>query len=595
MLSIRERYGIGIELDAQSKSVTDSLKGVIGRSLESLSNELYNKDMHFVLELIQNADDNSYSKKAQNGDTLEPTLVFLIENDCVTLFNNENGFNETNISAICDVKASTKGKHQRGYIGRKGIGFKSVFTITDRPEIHSNNFFVNFDLKNGHIGYILPNWISSTEKITQVTSLKKFILTKIKSSPLTTKERIGTLNTTIRLPLKSKSEQQRHKSSLLTSNFNDIKPYLLLFLNRLQNLVIVHKTKELVTERIYHRTDLSNNLIEIKSDNNNDLTSQKWLVVRETLKVPVNLKPNDTVVNSTDVCLAFPFQELSKDFQKPLQKMDVFAYLPLRSFGFSFIIQGDFVVPASRQDVTQDSDWNQWIVKQIPKLFVKSFQLFKQHAQFESKITALKSYLRFIPLNEEIVGFFQNVPSQIVDLLRNEELMPVIGTNSNETLWKKPFECVIIQGMDEFVRQVLTSDLLKKYLGRYYIHSSLLDNEISLKVLTNLGVKLLGVNDLIEILKSVFSDKQGLIGAESSLDFTEIKTTAKWLVVLQHCLSGNIFSIILTLYQPRYEGRIEQNHIKFFLPLSHKNLAHNIYPLLELSGRLGLLFFTFSR
>jgi hypothetical protein len=41
--SIRKRYGIGIELNEQSKSVTESLKGVIGRSLESLSHELYNK------------------------------------------------------------------------------------------------------------------------------------------------------------------------------------------------------------------------------------------------------------------------------------------------------------------------------------------------------------------------------------------------------------------------------------------------------------------------------------------------------------------------------------------------------------------------
>jgi len=112
--SIRKRYGVGVDLDKKSKSVTDSLKGVIGRSLESLSNELYNKDMHFVLELIQNADDNSYE------EGVLATLVFVVEDGRVTLFNNEVGFNERNVNAICDVKASTKGRHQRGYIGRKG-------------------------------------------------------------------------------------------------------------------------------------------------------------------------------------------------------------------------------------------------------------------------------------------------------------------------------------------------------------------------------------------------------------------------------------------------------------------------------------------
>lgn len=116
VIAIRQRYGIDIELDSGSKAVTDSLKGVIGRSLESLSNELYNKEMHFVLELIQNADDNKYSENSVSA----PTLVFLVEENEISLFNNEIGFDKQNISAICDVKASTKGTHQRGYIGRKG-------------------------------------------------------------------------------------------------------------------------------------------------------------------------------------------------------------------------------------------------------------------------------------------------------------------------------------------------------------------------------------------------------------------------------------------------------------------------------------------
>ena len=55
VMAIRRRYGVGVALSERSRAVTDSLTGIIGRSLESLSAELYNKDMHFVLELIQNA------------------------------------------------------------------------------------------------------------------------------------------------------------------------------------------------------------------------------------------------------------------------------------------------------------------------------------------------------------------------------------------------------------------------------------------------------------------------------------------------------------------------------------------------------------
>lgn len=59
----------------------------------------------------QNADDNSYSLNVQ------PALAFVIEKDCIVILNNENGFEEQNIRAICDVGRSTKGKHKYGYIG----------------------------------------------------------------------------------------------------------------------------------------------------------------------------------------------------------------------------------------------------------------------------------------------------------------------------------------------------------------------------------------------------------------------------------------------------------------------------------------------
>lgn len=42
--------------------------------------------------------------------------------------------------------------------GQKGIGFKSVFKVTDCPEIHSNGFHLRFDKTCGPMGYILPHW-----------------------------------------------------------------------------------------------------------------------------------------------------------------------------------------------------------------------------------------------------------------------------------------------------------------------------------------------------------------------------------------------------------------------------------------------------
>ena len=62
-----------------------------------------------------------------------------------------------------------------------------------------------------------------------------------------------------------------------------------------------------------------------------------------------------------------------------LQKLppqNVFAYLPLRSYGFRFIIQGDFEVPSSREDVDSDKSWNQWLREEIPQLFIDALLVF---------------------------------------------------------------------------------------------------------------------------------------------------------------------------------------------------------------------------
>jgi hypothetical protein len=159
-----EEFGIGVELHGEQQKVAAKQREREGRGIKRLSLELYSKDTHFVLELIQNADDNSYPGQtvAEVGSGLDsatpPSLKFVVSEDSILVQNNEVGFSEPNIRAICDVGKSTKGAHRSGYIGQKGIGFKSVFRVTDKPAIHSNGFHIRFDATSDAIGFILPHW-----------------------------------------------------------------------------------------------------------------------------------------------------------------------------------------------------------------------------------------------------------------------------------------------------------------------------------------------------------------------------------------------------------------------------------------------------
>ncbi|GLJ45916.1 hypothetical protein SUGI_0966790 [Cryptomeria japonica] len=154
----RKKFSIG----GEENPLTEDLH----HAVRHLSAELYTKDVHFLMELIQNAEDNEYAPD------VEPSLEFVVTSRDVTgvgapatllVFNNEKGFTPRNIESLCSVGRSTKkGKRQGGYIGEKGIGFKSVFLVTNQPYIFSIGYKIRFNeipSSGVKIGYIVPEWI----------------------------------------------------------------------------------------------------------------------------------------------------------------------------------------------------------------------------------------------------------------------------------------------------------------------------------------------------------------------------------------------------------------------------------------------------
>ena len=120
--------------------LNDRTRATMKGSVKLLAGELNAKGTHFIFELIQNAEDNDYPsgtpclrfevRQQEIEGTFGPVLI---------VHNNETGFREKHVQALCRVGESTKKKAQ-GYIGEKGIGFKSVFRITKCPYVFSNGF-----------------------------------------------------------------------------------------------------------------------------------------------------------------------------------------------------------------------------------------------------------------------------------------------------------------------------------------------------------------------------------------------------------------------------------------------------------------------
>ncbi|XP_041077227.1 protein NO VEIN-like isoform X2 [Polyodon spathula] len=529
----KSEFGCGVLLNEEGKKLMEVHQNRLGRSLERLSTELYSKDTHFVLELIQNADDNCYP----SDGSVHPSLVFVVERDCVTILNNECGFEEKNIRAICDVGRSTKGKHTYGYIGQKGIGFKSVFKVTDIPEIHSNGFHICFDKNSGPMGYILPHWLENERPL-------ELDGTELQSSSWTTK---------IILPLRSESHQTRNL-------FHDVHPSLLLFLHRLRSISIVNQ----IDNRFLSitRKDLSNNVLEVHHTDG----VERWLVVKRSLSTK-KIKEN---VECTELALAFKINERGNTLGFKLQpeKQPVFAFLPLRSFGFRFIIQGDFDIPSSREDVDRDSPWNQWLRSEIAQLFLHAMDTFTEHPDFEG-LQGLCEFLQFIPLPDEIFDFFKPVAGQIIQLLKGKACLPTKEDQDGNIEFKLPSQIAVSQ--DVLMQEVICPELLHRHLNLSYLNP-VVQSALPSSLISALGVHRLTGSDITTVTSAMAKE---MIEDDGTYNDDSLKKIAKLLVCNFRSLEqeyGAVDSMLQVLKSiriiPLADGRmVSLNSLGVFFPL----------------------------
>jgi len=107
-------YSLDIEASDEARSGIKRLQRKLDNALRFLSEGLYSKKTHFVLELVQNADDNEYPSGVM------PRLTIRLTPERIVLVNNETGFTAEHVGSLCSIGESSKA-HRKGYIGEKGI------------------------------------------------------------------------------------------------------------------------------------------------------------------------------------------------------------------------------------------------------------------------------------------------------------------------------------------------------------------------------------------------------------------------------------------------------------------------------------------
>lgn len=286
-----------------------------------LARNLYTSNARFVFELLQNSDDNLYS----TGQV--PSVSFSLYHNRLVVDCNEDGFTEDDLRAICDIGNSSKSNSQ-GYIGEKGIGFKSVFMAAYKVHIQSGNLSFSFVHRKGDsgMGMVMPMW---EETATPLASNRTRI--------------------TLFLHEDADAEREKRDREDIRQQFRELEPAVLLFVRKLRRVDVTFYNEhdfQVWTTRLTRRpAGESNRVIVDRRVSGADCLdevepeSHIYHVTEYTATNVARHEGRDSgseeaspSPHETQIVLAFP---ITAESVPVIEQQKVFAFLPIKKMGFN--------------------------------------------------------------------------------------------------------------------------------------------------------------------------------------------------------------------------------------------------------------------
>lgn len=384
--------------------------------LKEIGADMYTDRDRMFYELLQNADDSSSPKGVK---------VMVQVKDNYLIFTHDGlSFSRQDFRSIVSTANSTK-RLDRKKTGYKGIGFKSVFTDSERVFIKTAGFFFVFDKKaqifnnfRDFYRYVNPIYTEeqlqlffeenreNEEDFEGVDHLPWQLLPFwVNECP---EELRGTsfmrnCNVAIALEMDATIEKYRDIIKGIIK-----KPRFMLFLRNTLRIQFGEKKWELLS--IAKQEDKRSGIVKLKNsfdeteeevsyivkegcdiavDNNNfeecgipmkkeckKLGSrEKWFMYQivDNTEIPITSIPERIIAtDSTTLSYAFMLNEKGQAVPIPDKTPSLYAYLPMedRRYLFPFYINADFELSSNRQNAKQVSVWNEFLFYNIGKSIV---------------------------------------------------------------------------------------------------------------------------------------------------------------------------------------------------------------------------------
>lgn len=317
---------------------------------------LYDNRTHFIFELLQNAEDALGRRSDGHGPR---KVTFALNPARLTLSHFGRPFDEADVRSVCDIAESTKNESS---IGRFGLGFKSVYTVTDLPEIHSGD--ENFAIEN----FVFPKRLERSARAAEETQ--------------------------IILPLKLEDTSAAQD---ITAGFRHLGPGALLFLRHIDEInwsveggasgFYLRNTPETLGPNVQRITVIG------KEDDRTEV-DQNWLVFHRDM-----FSAEQKKVGRVEI--AFSLVAAVKDAPgrwavQPLAKSPLVVFFPtVVESHLGFLVQGPYRTTPSRDNIPPGEPWNQYLVKETSSLLVEAMRWMRDNSLLDV------SALRCQPLDRE--------------------------------------------------------------------------------------------------------------------------------------------------------------------------------------------------
>ncbi|KAJ0152697.1 Benzoate 4-monooxygenase [Fusarium oxysporum f. sp. albedinis] len=384
---------------------------MIGSAVLTLARNLYTSNARFVFELLQNADDNNYSTALSSGQ--DPYVSFEVRPDKVSIECNENGFTHENLKAICAIGKSSK-VGAAGYIGEKGIGFKSVFMAAWKVHIQSNDFSFSFTHRKGDsgLGMVTPVWEDADESL-----------------------RGSSTRITLFLHTSDDPEEDARQRETIRLQFQDLQHTILLFLRKLRKVQVSFFDEDDTQTSSTTYSLRGSKPVTVKKETFEGVEERQYHVTKHVAEnIPKSenrtySEEQDRADSSTEVVLAFPLADSGTPI---VENQDVFAFLPMRPMGFKFLIHTDFVTEASRQGIVTTSLRNRGLLNGIADCFIKAIEEFCQHPSLQYQ------WMRWLPQRTSYPwdSFWSGLLDRIESRIQEVKILRTLGTGRLDYIHK---------------------------------------------------------------------------------------------------------------------------------------------------------------